>query len=440
MSGVCGKLVIGLLGCGTVGGGVVEVLRERFPSICIKKICVQDVNKTRPGVTVPSGCQLVNSVRSVIDDEEINCIVEVMGGTGEAKVAMLDCLRAGKHVVTANKAAIALHLDEFKRLLEEKRHCTAFMYEAAVCGGIPIISVVQRALSCDHITKVVGIMNGTTNYMLTKMEKEGISYEDVLAEAQQKGYAEADPAADVDGYDARSKLCILTKLAFGLTVNEQDVFCEGIQRIANVDFEYAKMINHTIKLLSISELCQQAGGGAVVYMSVSPVMVPVDTPLGRIEGVTNVVELMSKNLGSSIYVGPGAGRYATANSVVADILEIQSRIDAKGGPVIFPPAFPPKQTAQRLERDFTTDFFIRFVVSDQCGVVHKIAGLFEKHKISIFSLLQTPITDPTRVPFVIVTDSCKLSQVSALCNEIEGNRKTEMTFVKERPMFIRYLK
>eukprot|EP00922_Rhytidocystis_sp_ex-Travisia-forbesii_P066288 GHVS01098403.1.p1 GENE.GHVS01098403.1~~GHVS01098403.1.p1 ORF type:complete len:442 (+),score=83.62 GHVS01098403.1:297-1622(+) len=437
------NLVIGLLGCGTVGGGVVEILRTKFPSIRLKKICVSDVKKKRPGVTFPVGCEIVTDIASVIDDVEINCIVELIGGgSGLAKDAMVKAVGSGKHVVSGNKAAIGLHLDEFKELLESRKHSVAFMYEAAVCGGIPIISVVRRALSCDRITKVAGIMNGTTNYMLTRMEKEGVSYKDVLADAQQKGYAEADPSADVDGFDARSKLCILTKLAFGLTVNEEEVFCEGIQRITNVDFQYAKMINHTIKLLSISELCEQEGGGAVAQLSVSPVMVPHDSPLGSIEGVTNVVQLISDNLGSSIYVGPGAGRLPTANSVVADILEIQSRLISAGSSsvVSFPPAFPTAQIAQRLEKDFSTDFFIRFVVSDQCGVVHKIAGLCDKHKISIFSLLQTPITDPTCVPFVIVTDSCKLSQVSAFCNEIDEKRKTEMSFVKERPMFIRYYK
>eukprot|EP00922_Rhytidocystis_sp_ex-Travisia-forbesii_P055249 GHVS01081828.1.p1 GENE.GHVS01081828.1~~GHVS01081828.1.p1 ORF type:complete len:470 (-),score=83.64 GHVS01081828.1:428-1837(-) len=445
---LCGKLVVGLLGCGTVGGGVVELLRDFSHSIRIKKICVADLTKKREGVTIPVGCEIVKDVMSVVADEEINCIVEVMGGTGIAKDAMIKALKLGKHVVTANKAAIAGGLDEFNRVVQEQKHKTAFMYEAAVCGGIPIISVVRRALSCDQISKVVGIMNGTTNYMLTRMEKEGVPYQAVLADAQQKGYAEADPSADVDGYDARSKLCILTKLAFGLTVDENEVFCDGIQRITNVDFEYAKMINHTIKLLSISEKCERHEGGHVVHMSVSPVMVPLDHPLGRIDGVTNVVQLMSKNLDSSLYVGPGAGRRPTANSIVSDILEIQSRLppsplssSTKGESfVVFPPAFPTAQTARRLETDFTADFFIRFVVSDQCGVVRRIAGLCEKHKISIFSLLQTPITDPTNVPFVIVTDSCKLSQVTAFCDEIDEQRKAEMSFVKQRPMFIRYYK
>eukprot|EP00922_Rhytidocystis_sp_ex-Travisia-forbesii_P055254 GHVS01081835.1.p1 GENE.GHVS01081835.1~~GHVS01081835.1.p1 ORF type:complete len:235 (-),score=64.44 GHVS01081835.1:1212-1916(-) len=177
---LCGKLVVGLLGCGTVGGGVVELLREFSQSIRIKKICVADLKKKREGVTVPVGCEVVSGdVMSVVEDAEINCIVEVMGGTGIAKDAMLKALKLGKHVVTANKAAIAGGLDEFDRVVQEQKHKTAFMYEAAVCGGIPIISVVRRALSCDQITKVVGIMNGTTNYMLTRMEKEGVPYQAV---------------------------------------------------------------------------------------------------------------------------------------------------------------------------------------------------------------------------------------------------------------------
>eukprot|EP00922_Rhytidocystis_sp_ex-Travisia-forbesii_P021036 GHVS01030872.1.p1 GENE.GHVS01030872.1~~GHVS01030872.1.p1 ORF type:complete len:498 (-),score=78.80 GHVS01030872.1:316-1698(-) len=438
------NLVIGLIGCGTVGGGVIELLRIRFPYIRIKKICVANLTKERKGVTIPSGCEIVKDVNAVVNDDDINCIVEVVGGK-VGKEAMVKALKLGKHVVTANKAAIAEHLDEFRELLEQQKHNTAFMYEAAVCGGIPIISVIRRSLVCDTITKVVGIMNGTTNYMLSRMEKEGVKYTDVLCAAQHAGYAEANPSADVDGFDARAKLCIITRLAFGLTVVEGEVYCDGIQRITNVDFEYAKMINHTIKLLSISELCEQTkeeGGGSVVHMSVSPVMVPLDHPLGRIDGVTNVVQIMSKNLDNSVYVGPGAGRFPTANSVVSDIMEIQSRVhtqDSKHN-ICFPPAFPTTQSAHKFESDFTAEFFIRFVVSDQCGVVHTIAGLCAKYKISIFSLLQTPITDPTTVPFVIVTDSCKLSQVSSFCNEIDEKRKTEMKFVKEPPLFLRYYK
>ncbi|CEM30017.1 unnamed protein product [Vitrella brassicaformis CCMP3155] len=430
---------IGLVGFGTVGGGVVDLLKTN-PNVAFKRIIVKSPSKKRD-VDIPKGCQVVTDWKSVVESNDVDVVVEVMGGTGLAKDIVMTAMQNGKHVVTANKALLSKHLDDLVKV--QKEHPKVYLlYEAAVCGGIPIINVFSRSMAWDDVSKIVGIMNGTTNFIMTEMEEDpSKKYEAVLADAQNRGYAEADPSADVEGWDARSKLCLLAKLAFGLTIDEDKVYCQGISRIKAIDFTYAKMVGHTIKLLGVAEkrLADDGSGAQVVNIFLSPCMVSLSNPIGRVNGVTNVVEVTSHNLGQSYYIGPGAGRYPTANSVVSDILDLTYRIQNAADGAVAPPCFTTEKVATNYESDFKADFYLRFIVDDKVGVIHKVSGLMAQFGVSIFSILQAPITNPKQVPFAIITESCRLSTIRQVCKKLADGRRGEFDFLLEDPFFAPYL-
>lgn len=439
------SIVIGIFGLGTVGGGVVELLKNdrRFE---FRKAFVANPNKFRPNV--PNQLKFVSNPDEILNDHEINCVVEVMGGTSTAWEVVKKAIENNKHVVTANKALISMHMDKLINLLQIHPK-VQFHYEAAVCGGIPIINIIKRSLLPDNIKHLVGIMNGTTNYMLSEMNNNQISYKNALKTAQQLGYAEADPSADVEGWDARSKLCILARLAFGVTVDESAVPCQGISKIESVDFEYGKLMNHTIKLLGIAEEIdeepeQEMTNGIAnskpreVALSVCPVMVPISNPLAHVSGVTNAVEIKSDNLGHSLYVGPGAGRLPTANSVVADLLELANNITnlLTTTSVAFPIINSSRPTT--IVSNQKAEFYIRMTVIDHVGVIFKISEILMKYNIPIFSILQTPIKDKKRVPFAIITEPCYLSDIRSMCNEVTMRQSGDLHFVLEAPLCLRY--
>eukprot|EP00920_Eleutheroschizon_duboscqi_P031072 GHVT01075141.1.p1 GENE.GHVT01075141.1~~GHVT01075141.1.p1 ORF type:complete len:396 (-),score=107.43 GHVT01075141.1:14-1093(-) len=319
-----------------------------------------------------------------------------MGGTGTALRITRAALLAGKHVVSANKALLSKHLEELEGLLDESAkagtappnewlalRCSSrasLRFEAAVCGGIPIINALTRSFVADEVTKIVGIMNGTTNFILTYMQEQNCEYADALALASSLGYAEADPSADVLGWDARSKLVLLVRLAFKIRVKEEDVFTQGIADITKEDLKYAKMLNHTIKLLGIAEYrkdpdCDEPSSssssssssscfskkGKGVHLSVSPVLVPLASALAKIGDVQNAVEVSSKNLGCSVFTGPGAGRLPTANSIVADLEGLERLVFLNRGhsPPVFPQPFPPLAEAQH-DPDIVSSFYLRY--------------------------------------------------------------------------------
>lgn len=413
------QLRIGIVGGGTVGGGIVEIIGEHGAAFqeltgkefVISKICVRDASKSRD-YTVPEGCDVVTDVASVLTDDSIDMVVEVMGGTTKAKDVVFDALMAGKDVVTANKALIAAFLPELETTIDEvtSKSITPvkFGYEAAVCGGIPIIHSLQKDFVGDNISQISGIMNGTTNYMLTAMEK-GASYDAILKEAQDLGYAEADPTADVGGFDARSKLKILTKLAFGIDVPEDDIACVGIQEVTTTDFEYAHKEGGTIKLLGVAK--KVADDQVTAF--VSPVFVPESNTLATVNGATNAVEVLSSSLQSSVYVGQGAGRYPTANSCISDIVAIAGGECSKP----FPMKAPQDLT---FVNDFESGFYIRLDYSDGIGIVKQVGEICEKHGVSIFSMLQNPILDREEAAFVLITDPVSKSAIEKVCEEL-GN-------------------
>jgi len=417
-------LRIGMIGGGTVGGGVYDLLTRRVssPLASIKKICVRDLTKPRSFTVDPQACALTDQIDDVLNDDTLNCVIEVMGGTGIAKDVVLRALGKGKHVVTANKALIAEHLPEIQSAILAAPGGPSFAYEAAVCGAIPIINTLQTCYEGDVVTSVMGICNGTTNFMLCKMEG-GADYGEVLKEAQDLGFAEADPTADVEGHDVRAKISILAKLAYGVTVPISAIPTKGISSVTSVDFEYAKSMGCTIKLIGTAARTSKHGehdGPLSVY--VAPKMVPVAHVMGGIGGAGNAVAVTSENMGMAAYTGPGAGRYPTANSVVADVMRIARGNQGE--------AFP-KSAELELSTDYESAFYIRISISDGLGIIKSVGACAEKSGVSISQILQNTISDREAVDFCVTTEVALLSQVKMMCEELKG-----LSFVKKEPSYM----
>ena len=311
---------IALLGAGTVGSGVIQALSMNADIIAgrsgayieIKKILVRDAKKQRPEV---NGILLTDNFDEILDDEEISIVVEVMGGLSPARDYMLRSMAAGKHVVTANKDVIAQHLSELYTAANE--NTVDFLYEASVGGGIPIIKPLKECLTANKISEIMGVINGTTNYMLTKMTEKHISYDAVLRRAQEKGYAEANPSADVDGLDAARKAAILASLAFDTVIEFEYVSVEGISHITEDDIEYGLNLGYVIKLLAVGRNTDDG-----IDVRVHPVFLPKMHPLASVNGVFNAVFVRGDVIGDAMFYGRGAGALPTASAVVADIIEV----------------------------------------------------------------------------------------------------------------------
>jgi len=413
-------LTLGIVGGGTVGGGIVEILakKESFlktltgSDIQIKTICVRDSSKARD-FEIPDGCEITENTSDVLNDDEIDVVVEVMGGTTLAKDIVFEALSKGKHVVTANKALIADKLGEIDEHLSKVNQgksledSTQFKYEAAVCGGIPIINSLQCDYPGDEITMIAGIINGCTNYMLTTMDRDGLSYDQSLAKAAELGYAEADPTLDVGGFDARSKLKILMRLAYGVDVDEENISCRGITELGAVDYDYANKLGGTIKLLGVSE---KVGNKISAY--VSPCYISFSDSLSSVNDATNAVEISSSNLERTTYIGQGAGRFPTANSCVNDIISI-----AKGDRSVCP--FNPPSD-QEYVQEFESVFYLRLKYSDQLGITRQCGEICEKNGVSIHSMLQNPVSDKGESNFVILTEEVSVTNMKKVVAELEA--------------------
>eukprot|EP00978_Attheya_sp_CCMP212_P027414 scaffold91771_cov44-Attheya_sp.AAC.1 len=410
---------LGIFGGGTVGGGIVEIIgkkKEAFEQLTgsnieVGKICVRDVARKRD-FEVPANCEIVSDYDAILNDDSIDVVVEVMGGLTDAKDVIYKSIKKGKSVVTANKALIAKFLPEIMALLNEvnkgREEKVEFRYEAAVCGGIPIIRSLQSDFVGDDIQMLSGIINGCTNFMLTAMDRDGKSYDEALKEASELGYAEADPTLDVGGFDARSKLRILMRLAFGVEVNEEEISCRGITELSKVDFEYAKMLGGTIKLLGVAERVDDERIAAFV----SPCYVTGDDSLSSVSGATNAIEVISSNLESSTYIGQGAGRYPTANSCINDIVAL-----AKGDKTPLP--FNPSSDAKFVQ-NYNSVFYLRLSYRDGLGITRNCGEICEKCGVSIHSILQNPVTKRDDAAFVIITEKVSLKAIKAVCAEIEA--------------------
>lgn len=376
---------IALLGLGTVGQGIVNVLKENnheisqkvgFP-INIKTVLVRNIEKAK---AFDDNLNLTTDFSDIINDAEINIVVEVMGGENPARQYMLQALQAKKHVITANKDVVALHGREMFEAATA--HKVDFMFEASVGGGIPIIRPLKQCLTANKITEVMGIVNGTTNYMLTKMSNEGMDYNQVLKEAQEKGYAESDPTADVGGLDAARKLAILSSIAFNTKVSLNDVYVEGITKITPDDIKYAKELGYVVKLLAIAKDNVDNG----IEVRVHPAFISNKHPLSSVNDVFNAIYINGNAIGEAMFYGRGAGSLPTASAVVADVIDVARNIVHDMSGRILCTCFEDKKIASIDES--ISSYYIRLLVKDEPGVLALIAGAFGDQKVSLGSVIQ----------------------------------------------------
>ena len=401
-----GKCKIGIVGFGTVGTGIYKILRSEFDShpilkeIEIVKIAVKDVNKKRE-IAIDNNL-LVDNPIELIDDPSIDVIVEVMGGIDIAKDIIMKSLRAGKSVVTANKAVIARYGSEIYATAAQKG--VYVLSEAAVCGGIPIIEPLKRSLKSNHIKKMVGIINGTTNFILSKMTNEKADYMETLKLAQKLGYAEFDPTADVEGHDAADKILILSELAFGGKIERDSIITEGISKINLKDIEYANKLGFEIKLLALAERYPiNSNDSLPLNIWVAPSLIPKSHPLATVEGVNNALLIEASPLGEIMLYGPGAGSGPTAASVVSDILNLHATSIKNNNTVDPLLAFDFWRNCHIIDSSqITKKNYLRIICIDSPGVIGKIGDIFGNYDVSIESIVQLDASED-RAEIVVIT-------------------------------------
>lgn len=414
---------IGIAGLGTVGVGTIELLRDNADVIAkrcgksVRVVAVSARDKSKDRGIDTSGITWYDNAVDMADDDSVDIVVELIGGSeGAAKELVEKSLANGKHVVTANKALIAHHGVALAKLAEEKQVNLAF--EAAVAGGIPIIDALRNGLSANQFSIIAGIMNGTGNYILTTMHKEGREFDDVLKEAQDLGYAEADPSFDVDGIDTAHKLAIITSLAYGTKLDLDSITCEGIRSISKQDMLNASELGYTIKLLGITE---QTDAG--IRQRVHPCMVPADAPIGVIDGAFNAIHLQGNAVGRVLLEGAGAGAGPTASSVVADIVQIARGMS---GYALMVKADELEDKPAASLDDLLCSYYLRLTVKDEAGVLSDITALLNKANISVQSLIQHDHTPDSPAQIVITTHDVReatmrqvLQQIASLDSVIE---------------------
>lgn len=418
---------VGLLGLGTVGKGVLKLLSQNGPSIehrigaqiAVKKILVRDLNKPRQ---IPANSELTTVAAEILDDPDIDIVVEVMGGEHPALEYMLQAIQNGKHVVTANKDVIARYGRQLFEAAEENQ--VDLQFEASVGGGIPIIRPLKQCLAANRIQEVMGIVNGTTNYMLTKMTKEKSDFASVLAEAQAKGYAEADPTADVGGWDAARKIAILASIAFNTRITLEDVHVEGITSISPQDIEYAGELGYCIKLLAIAK--DSARG---IDVRVHPAFLPVTHPLAPVQDVFNAIFVRGDAVGETMFYGRGAGEMPTASAVTADIIDVARDICHAVASRILCTCFEEKPVCP--VRYTESPYYIRLLVEDRPGALAAIAGAFGAQQVSLHSVIQKRKVSEC-AELVLITSRVPDASVRLAINTLEG-----MTVVREVENVIR---
>jgi homoserine dehydrogenase len=418
-------LNIALIGCGTVGGGVAKLLLEHPERLAaragrrllLKRVVVKDPSKPRP-VPLPANL-LTSDPRKVLDDPTIQVAVEVVGGTDWARRTVLDLLAAGKDVVTANKALLALHGPE---IFDAGRRCKkAVAFEASVGGGIPIIGALSHGLAANQILSIQGILNGTCNFIMTAMTEHGASYAETLAEAQRLGYAEADPTLDVDGTDAAHKLAILAQIAFGVTVPIESITRRGIAGIHQDDIRYARELGYTIKLLAEAWLDQPPGHGAgQLALHVSPVMLRHLTPLAQVRDAFNAVFVAGDAVGSTLYYGRGAGQMPTASAVVADLIDLATGRAQRTFEALRLWSGNPQGIALKPASAVASRFYLRLTVQDRPGVLAEVTRILADHHISISSVIQHEAvegSDGAVVPLIIMTHTALTGNFASTITE-----------------------
>ncbi|RBQ31716.1 homoserine dehydrogenase [Arcobacter sp. FW59] len=405
-------LKVGIIGVGTVGTSVANILIDN-KNIITARAGVEIV----PTIGVVSNLdkkrdvsiKLTTNPDEVLNDESIDIVVELMGGIEKPYEIVKKALENGKAVVTANKALLAYHRYELQELASD----TPFEFEAAVAGGIPIINALRDGLSANHIQSIQGIMNGTCNFMLTKMINEGASYDDILKEAQDLGYAEADPTFDVGGFDTAHKLLILGSIAYGLDIKPEDILIEGIQNIKQTDIEFAKEFEYNIKLLGIAKKVENQ-----IELRVHPVLIPQEKMIAKVDGVMNGVSVVGDKVGETMFYGAGAGGDATASAVIANIIDIARK--GKGSPMLgfekqvgIRPTLMPKD-------EIKTKYYLRLEVADKSGTLAKIAKVFGDNDISIENMMQKAKKDE-KANLLLTTHTCIEKDILKAINELENS-------------------
>jgi len=415
---------VGIIGVGTVGVSVVNILKENADvisaragrDIVVKSGVVRNLNKDR-GLDIT----LTDNVDDVLNDEEIDIVVELMGGVEEPFQVVKKALQNGKAVVTANKALLAYHRYELQEIAKDK----AFEFEASVAGGIPIINALRDGLSANHIESIMGIMNGTCNYMMTKMTNEGVAYDAILKEAQELGYAEADPTFDVGGYDAAHKLLILASIAYGIDAKPEDILIEGIENVTQEDISFAKEFGYAIKLLGIAKK-----DGNEVELRVHACLIKQDEMIAKIDGVMNGISVVGDKVGETLYYGPGAGGDATASAVVANIIDIAR--SGKSTPMLgFNRPMEGDALTLKPTDKIESKYYLRVNVSDRAGVLARITKIFEEHNISVETMLQRQ-ADNGSANLLISTHMAVERDIQAMMQELEA-----LDFVNAKPVMIR---
>lgn len=428
------KIHIGLLGFGTVGSGMVKILLENQEviesrlgaSLALKSIAVRELQGDR-GVAVDTSL-LTTDTERVVDDPGVDIVVELIGGYEPAKRLILKAIENGKQIVTANKALLAAHGDEIFSAASRKGVEVGF--EASVGGGIPLIRSIKEGLVANRIGSLFGILNGTANYILTKMTDQGKPFSDVLEEAQTLGYAEADPTFDIEGVDTAHKLTILLAIAYGVPIGSEAVYTEGISRITPLDIKFIKEFGYRVKLLAISK-----DDGEAIEARVHPTLIPDDSMLANVNEAYNALYIKGDAVGNVMLYGPGAGMMPTGSAVVSDLVDVARNILTGAVGRVPSVGYQPagvKARRIKLIDELKTEYYFRFSAEDRPGVLSKISGILGKHQISIESVHQKGRDVVGAVPIVMVTHEAREASVRMALSEID-----QLEAVKDKTVLIR---
>lgn len=402
------KIKIGLIGLGTVGSGVFKTL-QNFKNVEVVKIAVHNKNKKR-NIEGLDESIITDDAYEVVNNPEIQIVAELVGGINPAFDLIKAAIKNGKHIVTANKELLAKHGEELFNFAEENNKVV--LYEAAIAGGIPLIMPIKTILAGNKITKIKAILNGTTNYILTKMDVQGASYTDVLKEAQELGYAEADPTGDVEGFDAAYKITTLATIAFGKRIKIENVYREGITKISPDDMKAANEMGYKIKLIASAELNEDSKADVRVH----PMLVPKTKTLAHIDYVTNAVSLSGHPVGDVTLSGPGAGEFPTASSVVGDILAIASEIDKTDYLLPMMRCNHHENAVMTPIEDTRNKYYISITAHNRLGVIGRIGKACEDHNISLASIVQKEVAGDNAAKITVITEVCKEKDMQNVIN------------------------
>ena len=429
------KINVGLIGAGTVGSGTYKVLKENFAEIYRKTgkeiivFALAEKDTKRAKEVADDKTLIFEDAFDLVKDKNIHIVVELIGGTGISKDLVEEAIKNNKHVVTANKALIAMHGEELVNLAT--KHNVNLSYEAAVAGGIPIVKAIREGLVANKIEWIAGILNGTTNYILTEMKENNLTFEVALKQAQELGFAEADPTFDIEGIDAAHKITILASIAFGIPVNFNAAHIEGISNLAQKDIIYAEELGYRIKLLGITKC-----NNDLVELRVHPTLIPEKRLVANVDGAMNAVLVKGNMVGLTLYYGAGAGAEPTASAVVADIIDLARNLESNNTTPIPILGFIKNEIKSKKMlsiKDITSEFYLRISMKNESEVLAKITQVFAQHSISIDAMVQKEIQeDDEIVDIILVTSNMIEKEMNKIINEIEALPENKDKVVKLR--------